>query len=76
MLDDVVLERHDADAHVGRLVLGVLLPQLPGNVVHLGLRLVERHARLQPAEHREEREVAWRVPAVVEPERLPDLARR
>ena len=39
VLDDVVLQRHDADAHVRRLVYGMLLPQLPGDAVHLGLRL-------------------------------------
>ena len=73
VLDDIVLERHDPDAHVGRLVHGVLLPELPGDAVHLGLRLLERHARLQPAEDGEEREVARRRLAVVESQRLPDL---
>ena len=74
VLDDVVLERHDADAHVGRLVFGVLLAELARDAVHLGLRLRERHARLEPAEDREEREVARRPLAVVEPERLPICA--
>ena len=54
VLDDVVLQRHDADAHVRRLVFGMLLPELPGDAVHLGLRLIEGHARLQPAEDSEE----------------------
>ncbi len=73
VLDDVVLERNDADAHVGRLVLGVLLTKLPGDAVHLGLRLREGHAGLEPAEDGEEREVARRPLTVVEPQRLPDL---
>ena len=73
VLDDVVLERHDADLHARRLVHGVLGAQLPRDLVHVRLRLLERHARLEPAEHREEREIARRLVRVVELQRLPDL---
>ena len=47
--------------------------QLAGDRRHLGLRLFERHARSQPAEHGEEREVPWRRLLVIELQRLPDL---
>ena len=43
MLDDVGLERDDADPHVGGLVLGMLAPQPARDLVHLTLRLLERH---------------------------------
>ena len=39
MLHDVVLQRHDANPHVGRGVLDVLGPQFPREAVHVLLRV-------------------------------------
>ena len=54
VLDDVVLQRHDADLHAGPLVHRVLGAELPRDLGHFRLRLLERDARLETAEHGEE----------------------
>ncbi len=73
VLDDILLQRNDPDAHVSGLVLGMLRAKLSRDAVHVRLGLLERHLRLEPPEHREERQVAWQLRRVVELQRLPDL---
>ena len=76
MLDDVLLQRHGPDAHLRAGMLRELLAELQRDAVHLRLCLGEGHARLEPAEHREERVVPRRRLAVVELQRRPHLGVR
>ena len=73
VLDDILLQCDGANPHPRRFVDRVLRTQLRGDRFEVGLRLRQCHARLHPAEDREEREVARRLVRVVELQRLPDL---